>query len=437
MTAPGRWTCAASCRRGRPRVGAAGRRLSGMWRRLAVRAALVTAGVVTALGGCACQRPVERWAAPEVPRVRVRLGDDAEAVRVAVAGPWRLVGAEGDLARGKTLEKTDVRAAGGAILFGTVASADGAVELHAEGKAPVEVEIPGRRRRRYRGFLRLIPVGGDRVRVVNVVPMEAYLAGVLADELYDSWHLEAYKAQAVAARTYALARRNARRRYDYDLTDTTASQVYGGIGSETATAWRAVEETIGVVATYRQGGRRRLLPTYYHSTCGGDTVPAGSVFGGPTPPPLRGGTGCTYCRKSPRYRWKHEVVLSKAEITAALHRSRSEALRGLGRVVRVEVAARTGGPEGRAERIRVVDEAGRAVLIRASTWRMLMGAARVPSTWFWIEDRGETIALVRGRGFGHGVGMCQWGAQFLAVHGQKAEQILRYYYPGVELVRAY
>jgi stage II sporulation protein D len=374
--------------------------------------------------------------AEEIPRIRVKIGDDAPSVRVAVGGPWRLVGADGDLAKGETLAWTPVRAAGQGVAVGSLATADGPVELHAADADPVYVDLPGRKKRGYRGYLRLEAATGGRVRVVNVVSMEAYLAGVLADEMYDSWHLEAFKAQAVAARTYALRRRNARQRYAFDVYDTPMSQVYGGVGAETKTAWEAVRTTWGVVATCEGGGRRVLLPTFYHSTCGGDTVPSGTVFGGSTPPPLRGGTGCTYCRNSHRYRWKNEVVLTKAEIGEAVRRSTSPALSGLGVIDRVEVAERT-GDGGRAQRIRLVDTAGRSVLMRASDWRIRVGASKVPSTWFRIEDRGDAIALTDGRGFGHGVGLCQFGAQFLATHGQTGEQILRYYYPGVDLVRAY
>jgi len=398
--------------------------------------ALLTAGAaVLAFSGCACERPRRPRTAEEVPRVRVKIGKDAPAVDVTVEGPWRLTGAEGDLARGPTLERTRVRADGRNLVIGSLAIADGPVHLHAAEADPVSVDVPGRSRRRYRGYLRLEPVGG-RVRVVNVVPVEAYLPGVLAEELYRPWHLEAYKAQAVAARTYALRQRSRRARYGFDLYDTPRSQVYAGVDAETKKAWLAVRQTRGIVATYRAGGKSVLLPTYYHSTCGGGTVAAGTVFGGPTPPPLCGGTGCTYCRRSPHYRWKKEVVLSKSAITAALRRSGAGVLRTLGPIRRFEVAERT-GPGGRAERIRLVEKGGRALLVRAADWRIWVGARKVPSTWFHVEDRGDAIALTGGRGLGHGVGMCQWGAQFLAAHGQTAEQILRYYYPGVDLVRAY
>jgi stage II sporulation protein D len=388
-----------------------------------------------AFSGCACERPREPWMTEDVPSVRVKIGEDAPAVSVAVAGPWKLAGAEGDLAHGDRLDWTAVRAAREGLAVGSLVTVNGPVELHATGEDLVVVDVPGRGPRRYRGYLRLEPNRGQ-VRVVNVVSMEAYLAGVLARELYRTWHVEAFKAQAVAARTYALRQRNRRSRYAYDLYDTPMSQVYGGVEAETPRAWEAVRATRGVVATYESGGRPVLLGTYYHSTCGGDTVPSGTVFGGSTPPPLRGGTECTYCRGSSRFRWKKDVVLTKAAITAAVRRTGNRVLRDFGNVVRVEVAERTGA-KGRARRLRLVDDAGRSVLVRASDWRIWVGASKVPSTWFWIEDRGEAVALTHGRGFGHGVGMCQWGAQFLATHGQTGEQILRYYYPGVELARAY
>jgi len=372
----------------------------------------------------------------EMPLVRVKIGDDARTISVAVGGPWRLVGADGDIATGRTLDRTDVQASGGGIAFGGVATADGPVELHPAGNAAVYISMPGRKRCGYRGFLRFLPTRGGEVRVVNVLPMKSYLAGVVGREMFASWHVEALKAQAVAARTYVLGRRNARARYDFDVYDTPMSQVYGGLDAETDKTRQAVRETAGIVATYESDGRSVLLPAYYHSTCGGDTVASGMVFGGATPPPLAGGTRCTYCRQSSRYRWKGEVVLSKAEITEAMHKSSVPALRTLGPVARVEVASRA-GESGRAVRIRLVDAAGRSLLVRASDWRMLVGSMKVPSTWFWIEDRGDTVALVNGRGFGHGLGLCQYGAQFLASHGQKAEQILRYYYPGVVLERAY
>jgi len=407
---------------------------------MVARTALMVCVTVGSFSGCACERPrrAARMGA-DVPLIRVRLGSDARSVAVAVEGSWRLTGGQGEIASGKRLDWTQVTATGGHLVFGGIATVNGAVELAGADDGPVQVSqaVGGKARRRsYRGTLRVAPTGEGAVRLVNVLPMEAYLAGVLANELYPSWHVEAYKAQCIAARAYALRERNARRRHDFDVYDSTLSQVYAGVGTETDTAWEAVEATWGVVATCRSAdGKHALFRTYYHSTCGGDTVPAESVFGGSTPAPLVGGTRCTYCRESTKYRWP-AVVLTKRDVSDALRRSGLATLTALGDVWRVEVATQT-GRDGRAQRIRIVDTAGKSVLLRAGYWRILVGASKVPSTWFTIEDRGDRIALTDGRGYGHGVGLCQWGAQYLAAHGKTGEEIVRYYYPKAELVRVY
>jgi stage II sporulation protein D len=405
------------------------------------RLALVAGLAVMLAGGCSCEQPRPRPALPialkEHPLVRVRLGDETPAVQVAVSGPWRLMGPAGQLAAGEKLEWTDVACKAGGVVFADQPAVRGGVELccEADGATWVRQAVNGKDRERcYRGILRILPTPAGALRVVNVLPMEDYLAGVLTNELPRAWHPEAYKAQAVAARTYALTERNTHGKYDFDVYDSTSSQVYGGAGTETRTAWDAVVATWGIVAVYSDRGKPAILKTYFHSTCGGATVPAGGVFGGPTPPPLEG-VPCTYCRNSPRYRWP-EVVLAKQEIGEALKRTGYTALVRLGPVARVEVAG-TLGEGGRAGTIRIVDQAGSSALVDANYWRGILGPGRIYSTWFDIEDRGDSIALVSGRGWGHGVGLCQWGAQFLAEHGKTGEEILRYYYPKVELVRAY
>ena len=407
------------------------------------RAALLVLLAAAAVAGCSCEKPIPRpvpGITAGMPLVRVKLGDDVATLDVAITGPWSLAGPSGELARSQSLEWTTVSIASGAVKFGDLAPVEGPIELRPEGDGAVwlKATVGGNARERcYRGVVRISPTAERMLRVINVLPMESYLAGVLANELIKSWHTEAYKAQCIAARTFALQERNSRTRYDFDVYDTTQSQVYGGAGTETDKAWEAVRDTWGIVATMKNpgpGGKTVLLKTYYHSTCGGDTVPAGVVFGGQTPKPLSGGTKCTYCRNSPKFHWP-EVVISKKDLTDALARG-GGALARLGRVQQVEVAERV-SDGGRAKSIRVIGSSGLSLLVSAGHWRILAGPRRIPSTWFDIEDRGDSISLVNGRGYGHGVGLCQWGAEYLARHGQKGEQILRYYYPGVELVRTY
>lgn len=404
---------------------------------------LAAALAAIVVGGCSCEkpriRPVPTPMGHEVPNIRVMLGDEAPLVAIAVTGPWRLVGPAGDVGSGESLGWTDVACQKGQVLFGNLPPTAGTLELRPErdGSIWVAQAINGKdRERAYRGVLRLVPTASGTLRVINVLPIEPYVAGVVANELFKSWHLEAYKAQAVAARTFALIEHNQRVRYDYDVRDSTLSQVYGGAATETKTSWDAVTATMGIVATYRgKTGKPTLLKTYYHSTCGGGTVSATSVFGGSSPEPLAGGVPCTWCRNSRKFTWP-DVVITKKEITDAMKKSGIPELVRLGPIKRVEVSA-TAGSGGRAEEIRLTDAAGAAVDVHAGTWRGLVGAVRMPSTWFTIEDQPDRIVLKNGRGFGHGVGLCQYGAQYLAEHGRTGEQILRYYYPGVQLTRAY
>jgi stage II sporulation protein D len=406
-----------------------------MWWRLE-GAALVLGGLAVLLSGCSCQGPAARdlVTGKGVPVVRVKLGDDAPSLAVSVAGPWRLAHDGRQEASGQALAWTDLAEADGQIVLGGRPLGPGPVELSGDVDGSVRVRpSAGGREHAYRGTVRVSRVAGGGLRAVNVLNLEAYLAGVVCREMFSSWDLEALKAQAVAARTFALRARNAGTRRDFDVYDSVMSQVYGGLGSETAKSRQAVLATWGIVGTYGgKGGRQALLPMYYHSACGGATADAGDVFGGTTLPPLKG-VLCRYCYRSPRYQWS-DVVLTKQEISEAMRRSSDAAVRTLAPLARIEVAAQSAA--GRTTHVRLIDERGAEAVLRSNGFRGLVGASKLPSSWFVTEDRGDAVAF-SGRGFGHGVGMCQYGAQYLAEHGKTAEEILRYYYPGVKLARAY
>ncbi len=402
-----------------------------------VRILLAACVLAAAVAGCSCEGPEARITADAegIPLVRVKLGEDTGVVYVTIEGPYRVRDAGREVASGRGLADRRVAAAGGQLVLGDAPVGAGPLDIHPapEGRFRIRQTVDGRERTRvYRGFLRLLPTRDGRLRAVNVLNVEVYLAGLLRCELFPSWHVETYKAQAVAARTYALAAVKRAGGRDFDVYDSIMSQAYGGCEMETETAWAAVVATRGVVGTYEDAGSRtRLLSMYYHSTCGGATVAAGDYFGGSTPPPLAG-VPCTFCQASRLYRWD-DVELLKAEMTEALRATGEEAFRDFGPIVGLEVAETTS--RGGAKTIRVWDRR-KAVRMSARAWRLAVGPAKVPSTWFQIQDAGERVVL-QGRGFGHGVGMCQYGAEYLARHGRTGEQILRHYYPGIVLARAY
>jgi stage II sporulation protein D len=292
----------------------------------------------------------------------------------------------------------------------------------------------------YRGRLQFLPVGPSKFIVVNCLDMESYLAGVLPRELYRFWLPATYRALAVAARTFATYQmRTFGASHDYDLGAGQASQVYGGFSAETEKAWQAVRSTHGQVLTWGAGGLEGVFLAQYSACCGGVVNGAGVIRDAQDIEPLRGGQTCTDCVACPRYIWP-AVQISKADMLKAIAASFGPAgqLAGVkelrpvnqtsyGRVVWVDVVA----PDGKSIRLRAEDI--RLSLLRASP----PGADKLYSMNCKFRDLGEAIEFYDGRGFGHGVGLCQWGAEAKAEQGAAAEEILNFYYPGARIDRAY
>jgi len=292
----------------------------------------------------------------------------------------------------------------------------------------------------YRGKLHLLPRGDSAFVVVNHVNIEDYLKGVLAKELFPSWHIEAYRALAVSARTFAMYHMlTSGQGKDYDMGDTIASQVYGGRTGETPTSRRAVATTPGWILTVKQKGKDRIFMPQYSSCCGGWVNGAVVLRNAPDIKPLRGGQKDDHCTASSRYRWP-TVRVSKDELYTFLCRSRP-AVKSLGALATVKVVWQL--VHGRPVWVDVVGVNGKTVRLRAETIRLalLFGGSPVGKKLYSmncsIVDAGAFIEFRDGRGFGHGVGMCQFGAQGKALAGWKGEQIFSFYYPGATLVQGY
>jgi stage II sporulation protein D len=289
----------------------------------------------------------------------------------------------------------------------------------------------------YRGSLHLLGDKGDTFLAVNHVELECYLAGVLPKELYADWAPAAYESLAVAARSFAICNMvTAVRGSQYDLGDNQASQCYGGQSAETPKSWAAVNATRGVVLAYGPKGQERIFLAQYSACCGGLVNGAYVIRNADRIPPLEGGQTCNDCAACSRYRWP-AVRIRKADILRALA-ARYDAARRLTRLDRIDVVAATA--QGRAVWVDVVGN-GSPVRLRAEDIRLALlsdgpaAAKRLNSMNCRMVDVGEAIEFTDGRGFGHGVGLCQWGAQGKALKGWSAEQILGFYYPGATLYR--
>ena len=289
----------------------------------------------------------------------------------------------------------------------------------------------------YPGSLRIRPSGSGRLEAVNHLGVEQYVACVVANEVWPGFETEAFRAQAIAARTFVLYQMVRRHSSRFDIAATSAAQVYRGIRADT-TGRRAAEAasyTRGIVCTWHHEGEDRLFPTYYSAACGGMSQSA-AIFGPADDiEPLAGGVPCDYCQIAPgdTYRWG-PLRLPADEVLRRLT-TRYPELTSLGRLVRTTAVERT--PHGRLVRLRLTGSSGATHELMAERFRLAVGADEMRSTDCEVRVVGTEVVFSDGRGYGHGLGLCQWGAQGQARAGKSAAEILRYYYPGARLTRAY
>jgi stage II sporulation protein D len=259
---------------------------------------------------------------------------------------------------------------------------------------------------------------GDGLAVVNEVPLEEYLVGVLRAEIGEKWPLEALRAQAVVARTYAAYHRMLSAAKPYHIVASTAHQQYAGRVPASSPLWGAVRETIGQVLLWEG----ELFPAFYHTDSGGYTEDPRTVFAARNMPGLKP-VRCEFSAGSPHYYWSLDVKL--ADLAEILRRNDA----AVGSVIAIDVSERT--PSLRAATI-TVHGTGRSVRLRGNEFRRMIGYDTFKSTLFAVAVDAPW-ARFSGRGYGHGVGMCQWGAKGMAEQGHTARQILEFYYPGTVL----
>jgi len=272
--------------------------------------------------------------------------------------------------------------------------------------------------RRYRGDVTVTAISG-RLDVVNSIPLEQYLYGVIPKEMSHKWDKEALMAQAVAARTYVLYVKNKNSDKPYDVEATTASQVYGGYDAETYASNLAVDATRGQVMIYNGN----LIIAYFHANSGGYTEDAKNVWSADIPY-LRG-IPDRYSERIPGGSWK--CFLSYEDVRNRLNRHGL----GIGRIRRLEPAGIS--RSGRTLKMKVVSDQGTYAL-KSNNFRIKVGETKLKSTRFRIQPNRHGV-LIRGKGYGHGVGMSQWGANRMAQSGFKYQDILKHYYRGVRIVQ--
>jgi stage II sporulation protein D len=300
----------------------------------------------------------------------------------------------------------------------------------------------------YRGALRIEKESGGTLTVINMVGLESYLRSVVPSEIgaLSEGRIEAIKAQAVASRSYTLYKMARSKESPYDVVSGVGDQVYSGVSAERPITDRAVFETYGVAATYHG----EPIRANFSSTCGGVTVDNDEAWPNEEPLPylrsvkdIAGRRGAELCEGSKYHRWREEWGLEELASILSLHYSEGASDGGefSGRIKSIKVTKRNSA--GRAEVVEVKTDDGKFE-IRADKMRWALrrpDGGPLRSTFFDLKldkRRGEARRLVaEGRGWGHGVGMCQWGAIGMADRGHGYKDILKHYYKSIEVERLY
>lgn len=271
----------------------------------------------------------------------------------------------------------------------------------------------------YPGALSIFQESDGTLSLVQEVPMEDYVAGVVAAEVSPKWPQAALEAQAIVARTYAFYIREGRPASSrYDLEATTAHQVYRGNTHSPETIRRAVAATRGLILTYAG----KPIFACYHSNCGGKTAKAAWVWG--KDQPYLKPAACPYDRHEAHYRWEWTVEGEE------LQKKLDFVENSFAGATDLSVLEREAG--GRVLRIAARSASGAEKIWTGTEFRRLAGPENLRSTRFWFQREGSRY-LFHGLGFGHGVGLCQEGAKAYAERGKNTKWILQHYYSGVRL----
>jgi stage II sporulation protein D len=339
----------------------------------------------------------------------MRIAVGPESSRIVVAGEALRVGADSDDATYEpfTASRVTLTLQNGRLFVEGEPSPAQALRFRSGNEGSGVIQVNGTR---VKGDL-VVVFGKNSLAAVNVLGLEDYLVGVIGSEMPKSFPLEALKAQAIAARTYALNKKLEQYSQPYHLGSSVISQVYKGLDAEDPRTREAVESTRGMVMTWQL----QPIEAYFHASCGGRTESGLDALGRDLP--YLQPVDCP-CAKLPTSHWT--LKLKPADLKPLGVSSASTPLKVQGR-----------SPTGRARRVEVGTRS-----VDAVTFRERIGYMKLKSLDFSV-DKSRDGWTIDGHGFGHGAGLCQWGARMYAEKGWGFEKILQHYYPGVELQTLY
>ena len=356
-----------------------------------------------------------RSVSAEEPVVRVAILQEAQSARLTALNPCRLI----DLKNGTLLAEwphvkwKEVRAGDSGLRIGETHFQSDAVLLQVQGEGIFRINA-----RPYRGDLLLYQTSQGKITLVNRLDLEEYLVGALTSETDPRWPLEALKAHAVVSRTLTAHRIWISKGKAFDMTADTGTHLYYGVAAEHRRTWEAVQETRGEVLSYKG----ELFSATFHANCGGHTEDASELWSLKAEiPPLKGQMD-PYCRGLRHFHWEEKLSIRQ------LHEKLGEIGASLGDLQTMEVLERN--RSGRVRQVRLAGNRGEQILT-GRRLRELLGANLLRSLNFTATILGGSVFL-KGFGWGHGVGFCQWGAYGAARAGRKSDEILQHYFPGAQ-----
>jgi stage II sporulation protein D len=282
-------------------------------------------------------------------------------------------------------------------------------------------------------------------QIINKLPLEEYLRGVVPAEIpvSDAGNFEAVKAQAICARTYAMNKIDNRRDENFDLYSDTRDQVYKGADAYHANSDKAISDTRGLILTYQS----KPAVIYYHSTCGGKLEPVQNVFTNSSFEYLPGGTDAVSdvfsCSASPKFRWVETRTIDQLDSSFKNIYNKS-LLPGLKQVkdttqINMELSILNRTETGRVKELKFTTKDTSVVFDKFQIRKFLgePSGRPLPSNLFYLSQENDSSITIHGGGYGHGVGLCQWGALNMSQRGFKYYHILNKYFPGTLLSKGY
>jgi stage II sporulation protein D len=295
------------------------------------------------------------------------------------------------------------------------------IKLYSEEKLRINNNV-------YPGEIEVFSKDGKTISLVNIVNIETYLCGVVPYEIEPSWTDEMLKIQSIIAKTYTIANLNRHKEDGFDLCYTVHCQVYKGINENMELRIKkAVDSTKGLVVVDKNN--EHLVQTYYHATCGGATEDVSEVWSEVLSIKSLKGVKCEFCKNSPYYNW--ECNFDIKEFVSELKYN--------GFVIGDKIKSISVLSKTKNDRIKDLQIIGNKdkIILSGENLRKIFGYNKIKSTKINKIEIDNNRIYFYGKGWGHGIGLCQWGANELTKQGKSFKEVIEYYYPKTKIKKLY